>query len=185
MEKKTISVQAFTVHMYTIIIVVLVALLAFVGLKYLHLKFAVENFTEGAMLLNASQPATGPISDYAELIATTVADYPQGGALITQPLQLQNYTVTLSKTLGRDIVIVDMSRKILADTIAANVGTNYSYDQNKEIDQTLKDGASRSFVEKSTDYPEGITETIAPIHDISNRIIGVVLISNTTISNSK
>ena len=45
MEKKTISVHAFTVHIYTIAIVVLLLLLAVLGIKYMHLKLSVQKYT--------------------------------------------------------------------------------------------------------------------------------------------
>lgn len=181
MEKKKIEVHAVTIHIYTVIIAVLVVLLAFIGLKYLHLKFAVHQFTEGAILLNSTQQPTGSISDYAAIIATTVANYPQATPLHTQPAALQNYIASLSKELNRDIVVIDTSRKILADTVAANVGTNYSYDTNHEIDQMLKDGQARSFLEKSVDYKDGLSELVVPMKDANNKVIGAVIISNTTV----
>lgn len=182
LEKKTISVRAVTVHIYTVVIVILAVLLAFVGLKYLHLRFAVHTFTEGAMLLNSNQAPTGSIAEYGEIIGTTVANYPQGNTLLTQPAALQTYVTTLSKELGRDIVVVDKSRKILADTVAANIGGNYAFDMLHEIDQTVKDGSLRSFLEKSSDYPQGISETVVPMKDTTNMVIGVVIISNTILS---
>lgn len=182
MEKKTISVHAVTIHIYTIIIAVLVVVLAGVSLKYLHLKFAVHGFTESALLMNAQQQPTGNISDYAAIIGTTVVNYPQSQPLLSQPAALQSYVVALSKELQRDIVVMDPTRKILADTVAANVGSTYSYDTNKEVDETLKDGVSRSFVETSKDYPAGLSEVVVPMKDASNHIVGVVLVSNTTVS---
>lgn len=184
MEKKMISVHAFTVHIYTVIIVLLVALLAIVSLKYLHLKLAVEGFTSDTRMLNARQPSlSGSISDYAVIIATTiVANYPSGTVLLSQPSVLQNYVVNISKTLKRDVVVIDKSRKILSDTIAANVGGVYSYDLNHEIDSTMKDGVSRSFTEKSTDYPNGLSRVVVPVKDVNNQVIGAVIISNTTVS---
>lgn len=182
MEKKKIEVHAVTIHIYTIIIALLALLLAIVGLKYLHLKFAVEDFTQSAMMMNANQQPMGNISDYAVIIATTVVGYPQGTPLYTQPAVLQNYVATLSKELQRDVVVLDKNRKILADTVAANVGTSYQHDLGKEVDQTLKDGVSRSFLETSTDYPSGVTEVIVPMKDANNQIIGAVLVSNTTVS---
>lgn len=181
MEKKKIEVHAVTIHIYTVIIAVLVVLLAFVGLKYLHLKFAVHEFTQGAIMMNSNQRPMGSVSDYAMIIGTTVASYPQTVPLYTQPAALQNYVTTLSKELHRDIVVLDTSRKVLADTVAANVGTNYSYDTNHEIDQALKDGQPRSFTEKSVDYKDGLSELVVPMKDANNKVIGAVIVSNTTV----
>ncbi len=181
MEKKTISVHAVTIHIYTIIIALLVAVLALVSLKYLHLKLAVHGFTESTMFMNAQQQPVGSVSDYAGILATTVAGYPQGQPLYTQPAALQQYVVALSKQLHRDIVVMDPTRKILADTVAANVGGKYSYDGNGEVNQVLQDGVSRSFVETSVDYPVGMSEVAVVMKDASNHIVGIVLVSSATV----
>ena len=182
MEKKTISVHAVTIHVYTIVIAVLLVALAVVGVKYVHLKFAVHQFTQSAIFLNTNQQPAGTISDYGKILATTIINYPVGNILLHDPANLESYVVTLSKELNRDVVVIDPSRKILADTFAANVGGNYAYDATHEIDGVLQDGMSRTFIEKSTDYPQGIAEVAVPIKTPTNQIVGVVLISNTTIA---
>lgn len=180
MEKKKIEVHAFTVHLYFIAVVCLTLLVIVLGLKYLHLKLSVNGFMEDTIRHNAMQMPTGNISDYATIIAATIADYPAPTPLYTQP-SLQNYIATVSKDLNRDIVVLDANKKILADTVPAQVGTNYSYDLNGEIRQTLKDGVSRSFWERSSDYPDGISEVVVPMKNAKNQIIGAVIVSNTTL----
>lgn len=182
MEKKQVTVHAFTIHMYAVAVVVLgIALLA-LGAKYLHLKLSVAHYTQSAIWQQMTQQPTGSISDYGQIIATTIGQYPQGQALYTQPLSLENYVTNLSKSLKRDIVIVDTNQKIVADTIVANMGSKYSYDQNSEVLFTLRDGTTRSFTETSRDYPNGISELVTPIKNDKGQIVGAVIISNTILS---
>lgn len=180
MEKNKVSVSAITIDYYVVAIIVLAAAVFFLGAKYLHLKFAVNEFTQSTMHMNSMQQPTGKFADYGTIIGTTIANYPAGSPLLASQTALQSYIVSISKSLGRNVVVIDTSRKILADTIARNIGSNYAYDTNKEIDATLKDGISRTFVETSSDFPQGLTQTVSPIVDSSNHIVGVILISNTT-----
>lgn len=180
MEKKTVSVHAFTIHTYTIAIVLLVVALLALGVKYAHLKLSLHDYTESTIMMNELQmhAPVSNIADYATIIATTVSQYPQSAALYTQAETLQNYVATLSKELKRDVVVVDVTQKVLADSIAANRGSKYSYDKEDEVGLTIKDGISRSFVEVSPDYPNGISEVVVPMKNANNEIIGAVIVSN-------
>lgn len=183
MEKKTISVHAFTVHLYTIAIVLLILLLGILGLKYLHLKLAMHSFTEAAMWQQANQAPVASVTDLGQVIATTIGQYPQDKPLLTQPLLLENYVTTVAKQLKRDIVVMDVNRKVLADSIVGNMGSKYSSDTGNEISQSIQDGKTRTFTEVSTDFPSGLSEIIVPVRDGKNTIVGVVLISNAQVGN--
>jgi hypothetical protein len=172
MEKKTISVHAFTIHIYTIAIVLLVLLLVVVGLKYLHLKMSVDKFTASTIWLNQQRQPTGYISDYAVAIEQSFQYVPQ--------TQSQNYISAVSKVLSRDVVVMDNGQKILADTVPANDGKLYSGDSGV-IQMTISDGKTRQFEEKSSDYPNGILETVVAMRNTKGDIIGAVLVSNSTI----
>jgi hypothetical protein len=172
MEKKTISVHAFTIHIYTIAIVLLVLLLALLGLKYLHLKLSLENYTRSTIWMNQQGKPTGYISDYAVTIGQSFQYVPQ--------TQAQTYVAAVSKALGRDVVVMDNGQKILADTISTNDGKLYSGDSGA-IQMTIGDGKTRQFEEKSNDYPNGILETVMPMANAKGDAIGAVLVSNSTI----
>ncbi|MCL6096833.1 MAG: cell wall metabolism sensor histidine kinase WalK [Patescibacteria group bacterium] len=174
MEKKTISVHALTVHIYTIAIVALLLLLAVLGIKYVHLKWSVNKYTASTIWMNQQEKATGRISDYAVIIADGASGY-------ISSTELQNYVTTLSKSLNRDIVVLDKARKVLADTIPANKGTIYGFDSNNEIQTTLADGKTRQFEERSADYPNGVWEVAVPMKNAKGDIIGAVLVSNTQV----
>ena len=173
MERKKISVHAVTIHIYTIAVIVLLLLLAVLGIKYLHLKLSVAKYTQSTIWMNSQGKPTGQISDYAVIIAQSVSDIPVAG--------LQNYVTSLSKQLKRDIVIVDKSDKILADTIPANNGKTYEHDVNNEVRMTIEDGKTRSFQEKSTDYPGGISEIVVPVKNAKGDTTGAVIISDSQI----
>lgn len=116
-----------------------------------------------------------------KVLAITIATTPEGFTpLVKIPSALQKYIAALSTATGRDIVILDKNNKILADTMQSNVGTTYTYD-NGVISKTLFDGVPRSFIEKSVDYPDGITETVVQTKDANGTIIGTLLISSSNI----
>jgi ABC-type phosphate transport system auxiliary subunit len=173
MEKKTISVHAVTVHIYTIAIIVLLLLLAVLGLKYFHLKLSVQKYTQSTIWMNQQEKPTGQISDYGFIIGQAALDIPA--------TNLQNYVTALSKQLNRDIVVMDRSQKILADTIPANVGKAYNYDDNNQVTMTIQDGQARTFEEKSADYPNGILQLVVQMKSSQGQITGAVIISKSTV----
>lgn len=170
MEKKTITVHAVTVHIYTIAIILLVLLLTAVSLKYMHLKLAMHGFTESTIWMNLRDNPRGQISDYGLSVAAAAQFVPA--------INLQDYVSSASKSLNRDIVVIDANKKVLADTIAGNKGSTYNFDSNGEVRLTLEDGITRNFEETSSDYPGGIAEVVVPMKNSSGAITGAVLISN-------
>jgi hypothetical protein len=174
MEKKMIQVHAFTVHLYTVAIVLLILLLAILGFKYLHLKWSLANYTRSTIWMNQQGKPMGEISDYAVIIADGASQY-------IASADLERYVVTVSKDLNRDVVVLDKDQRILADTIAANKGTTYNFDLNGVIKLTLSDGGTRTFEERSKDYPNGIAQVVVPMKNAKGEVIGVVLVSNTQV----
>jgi uncharacterized membrane protein len=157
-------------------ILALFVLLGILGVKYLWVK---QEWRGNAVALQEGirkfQNA-GAVED-AQILTTTIVSVPAGFTpLIKMPAALQKYVSLLSSQTGRDIVVMDKNNKIIADTVAANIGTTYTVD-NGLIAKTLFDGSPRLFIEKSTDYPDGITETAVQIKDANGTIIGTLLIS--------
>jgi len=169
-----IQVHAFTVHIYTVAIVLLLLLAAVLGFKYLHLKLSLENYTRSTIWMNQQVRPMGQVSDYAVIVADGAAQYVASS-------DLQNYVVTVSKDLNRNVVIVDKNKTILADTIAVDKGNTYSFDTNGEIKMTLSDGQTRMFEEHSKDYPNGLVEVVVPMKNAKGETIGAVLVSNTQV----
>lgn len=118
----------------------------------------------------------------AKILAFTISTLPTVNLpLFKQIGQLQMYVSEVSTQTGRDIVVVDKDKVILADTISANIGEVYAEDKGGEIGKTMFDGVPRSFLEKSTDYPNGINQTVVQIKDKSGTIVGAFIISSSNI----
>ena len=84
----------------------------------------------------------------------------------------------VGKRTHRDMVIVDKDEIIVADAIRSEVGKKFLHDSpGEEVDKTLEDGKTRTFVEKSKDYPKGIKQTVYAIKDDDGDIIGAVIVS--------
>ena len=174
MERKKIEVHAVTVHIYQIIIVILLLLLAGLGFKYLHQKFSLDDYTRSTIWMNQQLQSNGKVSDYGQIIAISAGRY-------VPAADLQNYVTAMSKSINRNIVILDKNEKILADSIAANKDSRYTYNQSGEIKMTLSDGRIRDFEERSKDYPNGLTQVVVPMRNLTGEITGIVLISNTEV----
>lgn len=112
----------------------------------------------------------------AEIIAATITTIPKGSPLFTNPTALQGYIENLSKISNRNILILDKNKKILASQYPTSVGLTYNMD-NGEIAKTLFDAVPRSFIEKSTIFPNGVTLEVVQIKDSKGTIVGTVLIS--------
>lgn len=157
-------------------ILALFVLLGILGVKYLWVK---QEWRGHAVVLQEGIQKfqnESAVED-GQILATTIVSVPAGFTpLIKMPAALQKYVSLLSSQTGRDMVILDKTNKIVADTVTVNVGTVYAFD-NGLIAKTLVDGVPRSFTEKSVDYPNGITETAVQIKDASGTIVGTLLIS--------
>ncbi|BAZ50234.1 integral membrane sensor signal transduction histidine kinase [Nostoc sp. NIES-4103] len=90
--------------------------------------------------------------------------------------QLQDYTNLLHSLQKRDLVVVNRQKLILADAVLQNVGTNFDHDQGNEVQQTIQDGKTRTFLEKSDDYPQGIKLIVVPLKNNQNQIDGAVIL---------
>jgi signal transduction histidine kinase len=74
------------------------------------------------------------------------------------------------------IVVVDLHKLILADAVPANVGTTFDHDLSNEVQQTIQDGNSRTFLEKSVDYPQGVKLIVIPLKFDKNKTDGAVIL---------
>lgn len=167
-------------HHHNILLLCVLALftvLGILGFKYLLVKQAwyanSVRLQEGIQKLQNTNAIENGQTLALTITTTTASSVP----LIKIPSALQKYISLLSSQTGRDIVILDKNNKILADTVPANIGNTYFFDEGI-IAKTLFDGIPRSFIEKSADYPDGITETVVQMKDANGTIIGTLLISS-------
>lgn len=176
------NVPTITLNLYFVLIALLILCCFILGAKYAHLKLAVNQYTQATMMHNMMRPQWIGANDSVKVIADTIALTPSTQPLFTQPVALQEYVTTVSKDLDRDIVVMDTNKNILADTVAANKGTTYGYDAQGEVAATIKDGKQRLFVEKSTDYTQGINEMVYPLKNAQGTTIGALLVSTSSLS---
>src|SRR5471030_1315839 len=90
-----------------------------------------------------------------------------GFVLMSDPNQLhasaQEIITRLFEAQGRDVLLVDSHRRILADATPQTTGEFFSEDQRGEVIATIRDGKVRTFVETSKDHPGGIKQIVAPV----------------------
>lgn len=160
-------------------IIALLLILGFLVIKYMGIKKTWYTHVVELQSGISKDESLSTIED-AKIIATTISTVPQGLPLVYQSSQLQKYISSLSNQLGRNIIIVDKNQMILADTIPANVSKKYTEDINGEVSKTMFDGVARAFLEKSTDYPQGISQEVVQMKDTSGTIIGAVILSSSS-----
>jgi len=95
------------------------------------------------------------------------------------PENLQSFITQLHASQRRDVEIVDLDQRILVDAILEDVGTVLTHDPGDEVRLTIQDGQPRTFVETSSDYPQGIRQLVTPLKDPTGKIIGATIIEYT------
>jgi PAS domain S-box-containing protein len=81
----------------------------------------------------------------------------------------------LHKILGRDVKVVDVHRRILADATPGQIGT-IAPDFDGKLDRTLSDGLVRTFNDLCGDHPQGICRIAVPVKSEAGQIVGAVLL---------
>jgi len=99
-----------------------------------------------------------------------------GATIANDPADLQIFIGNLYAAHHRDMVVVDVQKRILADAIPENAGAIYSRDLRGEVAATLKDGQPRTFVETGVDHPGGSQQVITPIKDSAGNILGATIL---------
>lgn len=122
---------------------------------------------------HVAEPVAHSIANTAEL------SQPGQPQLYQNPKLLQEYISDIQRDLRRDMVVVDLAKRILADAIAANQGTAFSHDTHGEVAATIRDGRPRTFTERSRDYPDGIQQVVIPLRSETGGIVGAVIMEYT------
>jgi len=76
---------------------------------------------------------------------------------------LQDYIIRLNKFRKRDVVIADVNKKGLADLDKSEIGHVYDHDPDDEVGRTIRDGQTRSFIEKNALHPDGARQIVVPL----------------------
>jgi sensor histidine kinase regulating citrate/malate metabolism len=164
---------------YHIGIIILIVFFALVSFKLLMSKAKWEYYVVQSQQQVMKYKMADSVED-AGMISSTIVSVPQGSPMLKNAAELQSYVDTVSRQTGRDVVVVDNKKKILADTFAANAGKAYGEDKDGEVAKTIADGQARTFIEKSADYPGGIEQNVISFKD-HGTVAGAVIISNSKI----
>lgn len=165
----------------------LVLVLALVAM--VHMASEVREDLGGADDLGFTQ-AEGSANVYSQVIAAdpewkkAMESPPRGAATPWSTgiaAHIQGQVSAIHDHFRRNIVVVDVKKRIIADAIPANAGTIYSHDSGDEVGKTLRDGNPRRFVEKSADYSGGAKQVVVPISP-DNTIVGAVIVEYTAIA---
>jgi len=137
----------------------------------------------GALAVNRLQTAgTASVTDEARDVARVV------GFLLTSDSNrlsgsAQQIVSKLNRTQGRDVVVIDSNRMIVADAVASEVGKRFTENPSDEVGATLKDRKVRTFVEVSDLHPAGSKEIVVPVEGESGELLGAVVLEYTPLYN--
>jgi diguanylate cyclase (GGDEF)-like protein/PAS domain S-box-containing protein len=136
--------------------------------------------TSRAAVTEAEQVARGIAQDVA------IGLPPDSDGHLHQPLfedkvALASYLDRLHDLQERDIVVVNTNERILADAVPENVGTVFDHDTGGEVAATVRDLRPRTFIEVSSDYPDGIRQVVVPLVVESGDTIGAIILEYTPI----
>jgi nitrogen fixation/metabolism regulation signal transduction histidine kinase len=95
----------------------------------------------------------------------------------------QQIVSELNQAEKRDVVVVDTNQLILADSVAADIGKNFTEDPDGEVRATMMDRRARTFVEISSDSPLPMKQVVVPVQTSSGRVIGAVVLEYTQLYN--
>ncbi|MBI5879317.1 MAG: diguanylate cyclase [Chloroflexi bacterium] len=105
--------------------------------------------------------------------------------LFADPVELQAFVADLGRIAthesheGYSIVVVDRNKKVVANTVVANIGTTFDHDAVNEVSKTMADGKPRAFVEISPEYPAGIKQLVVPLKLEQSETVGAVILEYT------
>ncbi|GAA3453776.1 EAL domain-containing protein [Dactylosporangium matsuzakiense] len=131
-----------------------------------------------AAVTEAEHIAQGVGNDVAfGLPADTPGEVPK--PLFGDGYALSVYLQRLHKMQDRDVVVVDRDQVVLGDAIPEEVGSRFDNDRGDEVGATIRDGRTRTFIEVSDDYPDGIQQAVVPLVGAGGVTLGAVILEYT------
>lgn len=120
----------------------------------------------------------------AQLEARSLGRSVAYGAAVDRAHLQQHVDALHADTHSRDIVVVDIDKRGLADADHAEVGHVFDHDPGDEVGLTLRDGKPRTFVETNERHPEGALQMVVPVHrsgGADGEIVGAAIVEYTGI----
>lgn len=167
--------------MFRALFAVAVLALLVISLKHMRLKAQWMTYS-GSAQKSMIEWNTKSTQDQGSLLAVTATATTAGRPFYRSGRDFEMYIANVSKSLGRDVVVVDKTKLILADTVSSHVGNKFEEDKEGEVLKTIADGMPRAFVETSTDYPQGLDQTVVAMRDNAGTIVGAVILSSEKIN---
>jgi PAS domain S-box-containing protein len=88
---------------------------------------------------------------------------------------LQDYVSQQHILHQRDLEVLNLNKEIIAEAVPDDIGKIFTHDELNEVGRTLKDGITRTFIEVSEAYPQGVKQIVVPLKTKNNAIIGALL----------
>jgi diguanylate cyclase (GGDEF)-like protein/PAS domain S-box-containing protein len=136
-----------------------------------------EESARRAAVAEAEQVARGIAREIAHGLAPDVV----GGAptpLVSNQPALVAYLVRLHELQERDIVVVDLDKRVLADAEPTDVDSRYP-DEGNEVGATIADGRPRVFIENVPGEQDDIRQVVVPLTDLAGDTQGAVILEYT------
>jgi signal transduction histidine kinase/CheY-like chemotaxis protein len=92
---------------------------------------------------------------------------------------LQAQIEALHTMQERDMEVLGVDKMIWADAVAEDVGNPFDVDDGGAVSQTLADGQTRTFIEISPDYPDGVKQIVVPLKSRTGATVGAVILEYT------
>jgi len=163
-----VSIRSKILGAFLVVLIVVVVLV----ITAIRMEFSI---IEGAASLEAKH--------IADSIAAVGLDEANHGTA-----ELQKYVEQIGRRYNRDAVVVDGTKRGVADADATEVGTYFVHDPHDEVGNTIKDGQVRTFEEKNEHHPDGIMQIVVPLRrtagDPSSPIVGAVILEYTQLYNA-
>ncbi len=136
----------------------------------------------GMQLAAAERTTIAQAEHVAQVIAQIVPSVGDGGGAPIAgggPPSLERIMALLRDGLRWDVIITDQDKRILAGAAPGAIGTVFDRDTANEVGHTIADGRTRTFVERSVDYPAGIRKVVVPLRRSAGTAPGAVVLEYT------
>lgn len=146
--------------------------------------FALAGTAVAAFTIGIIQLQMVAVDRAAQLEARNLGRSVAYGAAVDRDHQQQHVDALHAEEHSRDIVIVDVHKRGIADADHTEVGHSFSHDEANEVGLTLRDGQPRTFVERNEHHPEGALQMVVPVYRggrAGGEIVGAVIVEYTGI----
>jgi PAS domain S-box-containing protein len=136
----------------------------------------------GTQMRGAKSAATLEAEHVAQTIGQSIAvhllDSPDS-SLDYAGLELQKLVDALHRSGGREVLVVDLKKRIVADASAARVGQLFNGARGAVVDSTLRDGLTRRLTTSDSAHRHGIRHVVVPLVTERDATVGAVIVEYT------